>query len=144
MEISKQRRIKLSHTSQVQCKIQSINAVKKACDTMGLTFQEGGTYRVYGGANNAEYVIKLKNSPYDLGLVKQPDGTYDIKCDFWGTHVAKEVGENCGLILQETAAQAAIEAAQMRGVSIYRTYDYEREEIVLELEEPEELQAYQF
>lgn len=131
----------MSHQSSIACKIRSIEALKKACAAMRLTLTEAKSYRGYSQSFPCDYVIKLKDSPYEVGVIKNQDGTYDLKTDFWAGKVAREIGENCGLLLQEAAAQAAIEAAQMRGVSVYRTYDYEAGEVVLELEEPEELQA---
>lgn len=128
----------MSHQSSIQCKIRSIDALRNACDVMGLKLLDQKTYRGYGSQTyNCNYAIKLKGTQYDVGVVQEADGTYSLKTDFWQGSVAREIGNNCGLLLQECAAQCAMESARMQGMSVYRTYDVENEEIVIEMYEEE-------
>lgn len=90
---------------------------------MGLELVEGGESRGYGSTRvKGEYTVKLKGS-YDIAVLKQGDGTYALKTDMWGGNVAREVGENCGTLMQGYGEHATREAAHRRGMSVYKTIE---------------------
>lgn len=41
---------------------------------------------------NADYVLKLNDSKYDVGFYKNDQGSYDARCDLWADQVAKQIG----------------------------------------------------
>lgn len=44
----------------------------------------------------ADKVIKLAASRYDVGLYRKADGTYEAKADFWGNDVQNALGAKAG------------------------------------------------
>lgn len=53
-------------------------------------------YTKYGreqeGMGKADLVLKIADSSYDVGLYKQPDGSYEPRTDFWDKEVEKVLG----------------------------------------------------
>lgn len=77
------------------------------------------------------YVLKLKDSRYDVGFDLQGDGTYSPVFDGWDGEVGKQVGvsdaglkgtdrtmASIGRLLQEYSKAAVIEAAVMQGHTV--------------------------
>lgn len=107
----------MSHFTTLDLEIKSIEALRRACDSLKLSLVEKGVARGYGGRTMpGEYVIHL-NGPYDIALNKRKDGVYAVTADWWGGHVAKAVGPACGLLKQAYGASAATLAARRLGMS---------------------------
>jgi Protein of unknown function (DUF1257) len=79
----------------------------------------------------ADMVVKLDNSRYDVGLYKKADGTFEAKADFWGKDVEKALGANpakddnatqakLGKFFSLYAAHAATRKAVQQGYSVRR------------------------
>lgn len=80
---------------------------------------------------HAEFVVQLDDSPYDIGLYKQDDGTYEARTDFWGGHVQQVLGAQAskpekaeqarmGKLFQMYGIHAATEAAKRKGLAVRR------------------------
>lgn len=52
-----------------------------------------------------DYVLRLKNSPYDIGFSKQEDGTYAPVFDSWGQHLQKQIGNPSSCKIPTTAEE---------------------------------------
>lgn len=87
----------------------------------------------------ADFVIKLDNSKYDVGLYRQEDGTYEARTDFWGQHVERVLGapaskpENAvqaklGKLYQAYGIQAAMSQARSKGLNVRRVAGQNGEE----------------
>ena len=61
-------------------KIADLDALKAAAKDLGLELVEKGQVRYYSGTKAADWVLKLPGK-YDLGFVKQPDGSYAFAAD---------------------------------------------------------------
>ena len=107
----------MSHVANVEVEIQDIGSLKSACTKLGLTFKEGQkTHRWYGkfmndwsGADAAasngydpktfgtcEHAIEIPESDYDVGVVKNPNGTgYRLIYDTWGQN-GKAIADRLG------------------------------------------------
>ena len=94
----------MSHIADVQMEIKDLNALKAAVESLGAKFVEGQTtFKWYGrfmndwassrAASNrhdpknfgsCQHAIKVDGVQYEVGVVKMPDGSYDILYDSWG------------------------------------------------------------
>jgi len=72
-----------------------------------------------GQTRRGDFVIQL-NGPYDIAVNKQPDGTFGLTTDWWLRHVEKEVGNNCGKLLQLYGVHKATAEARKKGFSVMR------------------------
>jgi len=110
----------MSHFTTVQTQIKDIEALKKACEEMGLTVVDEGEARGYGNRlTHGDHVIRL-NGPYDIAVNKQKDGTYGLTTDWWDGHVEQEVGTNYGHLIQMYGVCKATAEARRRGHMVQR------------------------
>ena len=110
----------MSHFTSIQTQIKDIEALREACQELGLGLLPNAEARGYGtSVHPGEYVIRLKG-PYDVALNRQTDGTYGLSTDWWDGHVEKEVGTNYGRLLQLYAAHKTAREARKRGLSVQR------------------------
>lgn len=131
----------MSHVVAIKTEVFSLEAVKRACKVLGLTFHENQkTIRWFGRWVNdydaadaayrlgiqpedygkSDHAISVPGSDYDVALLKNPaTGGYKIYFDFWGGHGHRlmEVmgGQSGDRFVQEYAAQAALIEAEMLG-----------------------------
>lgn len=106
----------MSHWTNINVQIRSLESARAACRELGVDLivaQPGQQVqaRGYNGlTRSAEAMIKLAG-PYDVALNRQADGTYTMACDFWGGHVAKQLGKNCQKFTQLYGVHQAIRSA---------------------------------
>lgn len=131
----------MSHTSTVKSiMIVSITALRSAIAELAAqgiqcSLQEGGRPRAYfpqqQGMGDADFVIKLAQCPYDIGLYKNESGGYEARTDFWGGHIEKALGApastpesamqaKMGRLFQMYGIHAATEAARKKGHMVRR------------------------
>ena len=83
----------MSHFTEIKSQIKDIEALRLACQELGLTLLRRAEARsYYENKTKGDYVIRLKG-PYDIALNKRQDGTYGLTADLWQGHVEKEVGQ---------------------------------------------------
>lgn len=112
----------MSHFTKVATKINDLVALKKALDQLGWKYThnpEGAVVKGYQGQTlKAEICIEM--GKYDIGVVKQEDGTYSLEADWWGVettkglteaHVAKEINA-------KYAYQRVVAAVEEQGYTI--------------------------
>jgi hypothetical protein len=79
----------------------------------------------------APYVVKLADCPYDVGLYKQADGSYEARTDFFAGHIERLLGTKArtpeaaeqaklGRLFQMYGVHAATEAAKKKGLMVQR------------------------
>lgn len=135
----------MSHVVTIDLKIKNIDALKAAATELGLEFVEGKTtYRWYGRwvndyhGNDAAYragispeqygtcdhVIRIPGDEraYEIGVVRQADGSYAIVFDAWGPgrKLLNYIGDGGKRLKQLYAVHAARLAAQARGFNVQR------------------------
>jgi Protein of unknown function (DUF1257) len=77
----------MSHMTTVQTQLKDLDAVRAACAALGWTLVAQQPVRYYQGPGpRCDYVLELTSEPqlartYNLGLLRQADGTYQILCD---------------------------------------------------------------
>lgn len=131
----------MSHTASVKSiKIQSITALRSAIAelaTQGIQISliENAVPRAYfpdqSGMGLAPYVVKLANSPYDIGLYQDEKGGYEARTDFFAGHIEKQLGAKAtseesaeqarmGKLFQMYGVHATMEAARKKGHMVRR------------------------
>ena len=112
----------MSHFTTVQTQIRDLDALHDACAELGLSFHPNADCRGYAGiTRKAPHVIRLKG-PYDIAVepAKENRGTYGLTTDWWDGHVAREVGEGYGRLLQSYGVHKTTREARLRGLRATR------------------------
>ncbi len=111
----------MSHFTTIKTQIKDIEALRSACQEMGLSLLQNAEARgYYENKTKGDYVIRLKG-PYDIALNKQPDGSFGLTADLWNGHVEQEVGPRYGKLLQLYGVHKATAEARKRGHLVRRT-----------------------
>ena len=108
----------MSHFTTVQTQIRDLDALHDACAELGLSLHQNADCRGYAGiTRQAPHVIRLKG-PYDIAVepAKENQGTYGLTTDWWDGHVAREVGEGYGRLLQSYGVHKTMREARLRGL----------------------------
>ena len=112
----------MSHFTTIQTQIRDLEALRDACGEMGFPFLQNANCRGYANQTRlAQHVIQLKG-PYDIAVEpsQQNDGSYGLTTDWWGGHVAKEVGIGYGRLLQSYGIHKTMREARTRGLRVSR------------------------
>jgi hypothetical protein len=110
----------MSHFTTIKTQIKDIEALRSACQEMGLTLLQNAEARgYYENKTKGDYVVQLKG-PYDIALNKQPDGSFGLTADFWQGHVESEVGQGYDKLLQLYGVHKAMREARKKGLSVLR------------------------
>ena len=110
----------MSHFTTIKTEIKDIEALKSACEEMGLPVLENAKARgYYETKTRGDFVIRLKG-PYDIAVQKQPNGTFGLTSDLYAGHVEQEVGPNYGRLLQVYAVHKAMKEARKKGHLVTR------------------------
>jgi hypothetical protein len=110
----------MSHFTTIKTQIKDIAALRSAVGELGLALYENTDARGYGTKKlKADFVVRL-SGPYDVAVHRQPDGTFGLTTDWWNGHVAKEVGDNFGKLLQLYGIHKATAEARRRGHMVRR------------------------
>src|ERR1043166_5861605 len=111
----------MSHFTTIKTQIKDIEALRSACQEMGLSLLHNADARgYYENRTKGDYIIRLKG-PYDIALNKQPDGSFGITADLWNGHVEQEVGEGYGKLLQLYGVHKAMREARKKGHLVSRS-----------------------
>jgi uncharacterized protein DUF1257 len=115
----------MSHFTTVATKINDLNCLLRALAKLKLNFnhdEQGVTVRGWRGQTSlAEVSINMGR--YDIGVVKNQDGTYGLVADWWGieTTVGKTEQEVVDEINREYAYQKVLVACENQGYHIEET-----------------------
>src|SRR5678816_947032 len=87
----------MSHFTKCALKMTNLAAIKKALADMELKFTEaeqGQTVSVRGyRGDKLQAAISVDMGRYDVGVIDNQDGTYDLTADWWGVETTKGVSE---------------------------------------------------
>ena len=110
----------MSHFTTIKTEIKDLDALRVAAEELGLALEANATARGYAGNQlPGDFVLRLKG-PYDVAIHRQPTGTYELTCDWWDGHVAREVGEKFGKLLQLYGVHKAMREARRKGHLVQR------------------------
>ena len=111
----------MSHFTTIKTQIKDFEALRSACQEMGLSLLQNVEARgYYENKIKGDHVILLKG-PYDIALNKQPDGSFGLTADLWQGHVENEVGQGYGKLLQLYGVHKAIREARKKGHLVSRS-----------------------
>lgn len=87
----------MSHFTKCALKMTNLAAIKKALADLQLKFTEANenqsaTVRGYRG-DSLQAAISIDMGRYDIGVVANAEGTYDLTADWWGVETTKGVSE---------------------------------------------------
>ena len=87
----------MSHFTKCALKMTNLAAIKKALADLQLKFTEAEEHqsvevRGYRG-DKLQAAIAIDMGRYDIGVVSNTEGTYDITADWWGVETTKGVSE---------------------------------------------------
>lgn len=87
----------MSHFTKCALKMTNLAAIKKALADLGHTFteaQQGQTVSVRGyQGDTLQAAISIGMGRYDIGVIDNQDGTYDLTADWWGVETTKGISE---------------------------------------------------
>lgn len=88
----------MSHFTKCALKMTNLAAIKKALADMQYQYTEaedGQSVQVRGyRGDSLKAAISVDMGRYDVGVVDNTDGTYDITADWWGVETTKGVSED--------------------------------------------------
>ncbi len=73
----------MSHFTQMRTKIRDEDLLIRCLREMGYEVQKGGTIRGFQGTRSVDVAVRMKQG-YDVGFVREADGTYAVLADWWG------------------------------------------------------------
>ena len=87
----------MSHFTKCELKMTNLAAIKAALEDLKLTFEaaeEGQSVVVRGyRGDTLKGQIKIDMGQYDIGVIANADGTYELSADWWGVETTKGVSQ---------------------------------------------------
>jgi hypothetical protein len=87
----------MSHFTKCEMKMTNLQALVAALEDLELSYQQaeqGQAVRVRGWrGQELDAAISIDMGKYDIGVVGNADGTYDLTADWWGVETTKGVSE---------------------------------------------------
>ena len=112
----------MSHFTTVATKINDLVALTRALDKLELKYTQAEAGVVVKGWRGQTSLaeISIHMGRYDIGVVKNQDGTYGLQADWWGieTTVGKTEQEMVDELNREYAYQKVVIACENQGYRI--------------------------
>ncbi len=122
----------MSHIVSIPFQCRSLPALKATCDRLGFTFAEGqtsyGWFGEYVGdtplpagvsvedLGKCDHAIKVPGSSYEVGVIDNRDGSYDLRWDYWNVPLRDAMGgPEAGKFRQQYQIELARIEAKKRG-----------------------------
>ena len=112
----------MSHFTTILTQIRDLSALADACSEIGVHLAANAECRGFAGiTRKAKNVIRLRG-PFDIAVEASNanDGSYGLTTDWWDGHVAKEVGDGYGRLLQSYGVHKTMREARLRGLRTTR------------------------
>ena len=123
------------HVASIKLQVKSMDALKLACQRLGLEFCEGQTTYAWFGRSVGDYqlpegfteedlgqsahAIKVPGASYEIGLVFR-DGAWRLMWDSWQTGgLEAALGVDCNKLRQAYGLAAAVLEAQRQGLTCW-------------------------
>ncbi len=114
----------MSHFTKVQTQINDLVALKKALDQLGWKYRvaENNQKVVVRGSKGqtTEAELCIDMGKYDIGVVKNENGTYELVSDWWGVETTRGITEQEVVkeINQKYAYQRVVAAVEEAGYTV--------------------------
>ena len=110
----------MSHFTRIDTRIRDIEALRSACEELGVPLIDNAEARGYGSnRRQAAHVIQLKG-PYDVAVNPAANGEYELVTDLWQGHVERELGPALGRLRQLYGVHKTTREAKRRGLRVRR------------------------
>ena len=87
----------MSHFTKCELKLTNLVAIKKALADMQMKVneaQQGATVTVRGyRGDTLQAAMSIDMGTYDIGVIQNADGTYELSADWWGVETTKGVSQ---------------------------------------------------
>lgn len=132
----------MSHITRIKTQIKNISALTLACQELGCQLLTNTPARWYNGVAECNYCIRWQETPYDVGVIQQADGTFRLEADFYRGHVSRKLGfpqgktveeQNLGRLLQGYSKHAVLQEATLNNMSLLSSAMQENGDLVLRL-----------
>ena len=124
----------MSHVSKIELQINSLDALKSACQRLNLQFMENQqTYKWYGryvgdaplpegvqieDLGKCHHAIKVPGAQYEIGVIKNND-SYVLLWDSWHSGgLEAKIGPNAGLLKQAYAIERIKIESRLKGYQL--------------------------
>lgn len=105
----------MSHTTCVKLEFKDIDVAKSVCEGNGWRFLGAGQVSLHGGSFHADHRIQIDEKVMG-GLIRQKDGSYELRYDTWQTSVSSaEFDER---FLQKYSEEVNMKVGLMKGFSL--------------------------
>ena len=116
----------MSHLTPVECKVEHKTALDRAASRLGCAVDwSASKFRSFGGrqydCQGKVYVLNPDNdSCYEVGLIRQGDGTYQMSMDNWdeGKGLCTKVGRSGHMLAKQYGIEAGRIQAQREGFRV--------------------------
>jgi hypothetical protein len=109
----------MSHFSTIKTELRDREGIIRAARRLGLTVDEGGDVRGWSGRTIPADVIIRMDDGYDVGLVKNCHGGYDLTADWSMSREANRIlGKDGSILTQAYAVDQVCTEAEARGFSV--------------------------
>lgn len=114
----------MSHFTKCEMKMTNLGALKSALDDLELEYEEasaGAAVKVRGWqGQELEAAMSINMGKYDIGVVDNGNGTYDLTADWWGVETTKGVSENefKEKLNQRYSYHRVLEACEQKGYTL--------------------------
>lgn len=114
----------MSHTVDMGLRVMNIEALRRACVTLGVELVKKRTFKKWGSEGSCEFAICVPGNShaYEAGVVKRDGGGYSILADEWqgGHGLIDKIGKHADRLNQEYVVETAIEDRQNQGYQVTR------------------------
>ncbi len=114
----------MSHFTKCELKMTNLQALKKALEDLEYDFtvaEQGQAVRVRGWrGQELDAAISVNMGKYDVGVVRNAEGTYDLTADWWGVETTKGVSEEefKNKLSQRYQYHNVLQACEAKGYSV--------------------------
>mgnify|MGYP006296725889 CR=1 FL=1 len=122
----------MSHISKIELKINDLDALKRACDRLGLQFLHWQScFKWFSGTMKCDHAIKVPDASYEIGVVRK-DKDYDLLWDDWSSGgLVQRLGPGAGLLKQAYTIERVRAEARKKNMRFTETQREEGIRLVL-------------
>jgi len=77
----------MSHISKISLQVRNLRALAAAAKQFGgeLVLDQQQFEYFAGSKGKCNHAIRVPGTKYEVGIVKQADGSFELQCDFWAS-----------------------------------------------------------
>ena len=118
----------MSHIIKLSTEVKDLECARKAIESLCkvIEVRENDYYKGYSmsqgkadlmSQEKADLIFKIEGCPYEIGLIKNADGTYRIAYDPYQGHIEKHIGKDAFRLKQEYSYQKLMKEIRKRNLN---------------------------